>query len=153
MRKLRIYVDTSVFGGAFDHEFMDTSTTLFNQIRKGLFSLCVSEVVLREIENAPEKVRSFLNKLLSVSEIVPITKECIELREQYIKKGIVSRKYLDDALHVASATIARCDIIVSWNFKHIVHYEKISLYNAINKLNGYKEIFINSPSEVIIYEE
>jgi hypothetical protein len=96
-------------------------------------------------------VRLFFNDLLPLVEILPIKKEGIELREQYIAQGIVTRKYLDDALHVATATISNCDIIVSWNFKHIVHYEKISLYNAINKINGYKEIFINSPSEVICY--
>lgn len=44
-------------------------------------------------------------------------------------------------------------MIVSWNFKHIVHFEKISLYNAINRIHGYREIFINSPSEVITYDE
>ena len=85
--------------------------------------------------------------------MLTITKECIELREQYLVQGIVSRKYLDDALHVAVATVSGCDMIVSWNFKHIVHFEKISLYHAINRIHGYREIFINSPSEVITYDE
>ncbi|MFA5879439.1 MAG: type II toxin-antitoxin system VapC family toxin [Candidatus Margulisiibacteriota bacterium] len=153
MKKLRIYVDTSVFGGVFDDEFKTPSIILFDQIRSKRFSLCASEVVQREIEKAPEMVRSFFKDLLHLTEILPITKECIELREQYINRGIVSKKYLDDALHVAAATVSNCDIIISWNFKHIVHYEKISLYNTINKINGYKEIFINSPSEVIFYED
>ena len=60
---------------------------------------------------------------------------------------------MDDALHVAIATVSGCDIIVSWNFKHIVHYDKIALYNAVNRINGYKDIFINSPAEVIDYED
>ena len=153
MKKLRIYLDTSVFGGVFDKEFMETSKILFKQIQKGLFLLCISEVVIREIENAPEEVRTFFNELLPLTEILVINNDCVELREQYINKGIVTKKYLDDALHVATASVSNCDIIVSWNFKHIVHFEKISLYNAINKISGYKEIFINSPSEVINYEE
>ena len=82
-----------------------------------------------------------------------ISQECLELRERYLEQGIVSRKYVDDALHVAVATVSECDMIVSWNFKHIVHFEKISLYNAINRIHGYREIFINSPSEVITYDE
>ncbi|GAK50854.1 hypothetical protein U14_02095 [Candidatus Moduliflexus flocculans] len=152
-KKLRIYVDTSVFGGVFDIEFMEPSTALFQQIRSGQFLLCVSEVVRREIEFAPERVRNFYAECANLTEMLTITKECIELREQYLAQGIVSRKYLDDALHVAAATVSGCDMIVSWNFKHIVHFEKISLYNAINRIHGYREIFINSPSEVIVYEE
>lgn len=152
-KKLRVYVDTSVFGGIFDSEFTDASSEFFKQIKEGLFSLCISEVVAREIENAPENVSDFFNSLLPLAENLSITKPCIDLREEYIQKGIVTRKYLDDALHVATATVSSCNIIVSWNFKHIVHFEKISLYNAINRINGYREIFINSPSEVINYED
>lgn len=59
----------------------------------------------------------------------------------------------DDALHVALATTSGCAMIVSWNFKHIVHYDKIRLYNAVNILRGYDEINIFSPWEVIDYEE
>ncbi len=153
MNTLRIYVDTSVFGGVFDSEFMAPSTTLFQQIRTGQFLLCVSEVVTREIEFAPERVKQFYAEYSRCADMLPVTREGIELRERYIEQRIVSRKYLDDALHVAVATVSGCDMIVSWNFKHIVHFEKISLYNAINRIYGYGEIFINSPLEVIRYDD
>ncbi|MDP2303827.1 MAG: hypothetical protein Q8N03_15530 [Ignavibacteria bacterium] len=65
---------------------------------------------------------------------------------------IISKKYSNDALHVALATLSGCSIIVSWNFKHIVHFEKIALYNAINISEGYQQISIHSPLEVISYE-
>jgi len=42
-------------------------------------------------------------------------------------------------------------MIVSWNFKHIVHYDKIRLYNAVNTLRGYTPIGIYSPWEVADY--
>src|SRR3989304_5908939 len=64
-----------------------------------------------------------------------------------------SIKYSNDALHVALATVTNCKIIVSWNFKHIVHFKKIPLYNAVNILQGYEQIAIYSPLEVIRYEE
>ena len=41
----------------------------------------------------------------------------------------------------------------SWNFRHIVNFQKIPRYNAVNTLNGYKEIAIYSPLEVIEYED
>jgi len=74
------------------------------------------------------------------------------LRDAYIDAGIVTEKRLTDALHVALATVSGCRAIVSWNFKHIVHFDKIPLYNGINKVMGYGEIAIHSPQEVIEYE-
>lgn len=72
---------------------------------------------------------------------------------KYVAAGVVREKSLGDALHVAIATVSGCDLIVSWNFRHIVHFEKISKYNAVNVLNGYGQIGIYSPSEVIHYDD
>lgn len=66
--------------------------------------------------------------------------------------GVVTPKSMDDALHVALATVSSCNLIVSWNFKHIVHFDKIPKYNAVNTLNGYGPIGIFSPMEVIRYD-
>ncbi|MCX6149701.1 MAG: hypothetical protein NTX22_04155 [Ignavibacteriales bacterium] len=81
-----------------------------------------------------------------------ISDEALKLRDAYLNAKIISKKYSNDALHVALATISGCSIIVSWNFKHIVHFEKIALYNAINISEGYQQISIYSPLEVISYE-
>jgi len=80
-----------------------------------------------------------------------ISNEVLKLRDAYLNARIVSKKFSNDALHVAFATISECSIIVSWNFKHIVNFEKIPLYNAINIINGYKQVAIHSPLEVIKY--
>ena len=58
-----------------------------------------------------------------------------------------------DALHVALATVARCTVLVSWNFRHIVHLNKIRRYNAANVLHGFGEIAIHSPPEVVPDED
>jgi len=71
----------------------------------------------------------------------------------YIRSGVVTEKSLNDALHVAISTVSGCDLIVSWNFKHIVHFDKVPKYNAVNTLNGYKHIGIYSPLEVIDYDK
>jgi hypothetical protein len=90
--------------------------------------------------------------MLQYAEIIEVTNEALDLRDAYIKENIVSSKYLDDALHVALATVSGCQIILSWNFKHIVHYHKIPLYNAVNTLKEYNHIKIFSPLEVIKYD-
>ena len=153
MERDRIYADTSVFGGVFDVEFENVSENFFNQIKENQFSLVTSALVQEEILGAPQKVIEFFDSILPFAEIIDITAEALKLREGYLKADIVANKYSNDALHVALATVTNCKIIVSWNFKHIVHFKKIPLYNAVNILQGYNQIAIYSPLEVIKYEE
>jgi hypothetical protein len=105
--------------------------------------------VSEEISEAPSEVIKLFHKALVFCEIAGVSEEAIKLQGRYIQEGIVSPQYYDDALHVAVATVSECDCIVSWNFKHIVNYHKIPQYNAVNVLNGYKNISIYSPLEVI----
>jgi len=148
---IRVYADTSVFGGAFDDEFQNASVLFFNAIRERRFLLVVSDIVRREITVAPKQVLSLFDEMLVLAEIAEITDNALHLRTAYLEAGILGSRWLDDALHVALATVSRCDMIVSWNFKHIVHFDKIPLYNAVNTLQGYDEICIYSPLEVIGY--
>ena len=151
MKKKRVYVDTSVFGGVFDEEFRNASFIFFDQIKKGEFSIVTSPVVIDEILLAPVEVQELYNNLQQFIEVIEISNEVLDLRDAYLSAKIVTKKYSNDALHVAFATISECSIIVSWNFKHIVNFEKITLYNAINLINGYKQVAIHSPMEVIKY--
>ena len=149
----RIYADTSVFGGFYDEEFRDTSRTFFDQVREGRFSLVTSALVQEEIGPAPPDVQRLFSDMLQFMEVADINQSALDLRDAYLEAGIVSAKWAEDALHVAIATVASCTMIVSWNFKHIVHYDKISLYNAVNILQRQKPISIFSPLEVIVYED
>ncbi len=152
MNKIKTYVDTSVFGGVFDQEFKKQSSTFFKQVKNKQFYLVTSAVVQAEIQVAPKEVKECFNEILAYAEVIEITEEALKLRDAYLASNIVTEKYSNDALHVSLATISRCDVIVSWNFKHIVHFEKIPLYNAVNVLQGYNQISIYSPLEVIRYE-
>lgn len=148
MRPIRVYVDTSVFGGVFDEEFAGASQTFFDHVRNGGFSLVTSAIVQEEIAPAPIEVRELFDEMLGLAEIVDISEDALQLRTAYLGAGIVSPKWSEDALHVALATASDCSLIVSWNFKHIVHFQKIPLYNAINTVKGYSPIGIFSPLEV-----
>ena len=152
MKVIRIYIDTSIIGGKYDSEFQNASIKFFEQVKENKFHLIISALVQEEIVAAPENVKDFLNELKPNATIIEVSEEALKLREAYLKANIVTKKSSNDALHVALATVNNCPIIVSWNFKHIVHYEKISLYNSINILEGYQQIAIYSPLEVISYE-
>jgi hypothetical protein len=54
-----------------------------------------------------------------------------------------------DALHIALATVARVDVLVSWNFKHIVNLTRIHAYNAVNLKRGYPLLEIRTPQEIV----
>lgn len=150
---LRVYADTSVFGGAFDAEFRTPSRAFFAQVQDGRFALVISAVVAQELSRAPEDVQHLYQDLLHLTESVQVDEQAARLADAYVKAGILTPKSLEDAMHVAMATISDCSAIVSWNFRHIVHFQKIPLYNAVNAVHGYRNIAICSPQEVIDYED
>jgi len=152
MKKIRVYVDTSVFGGVFDEVFRKASSIFFAQVKLNSFEVVISPTVQNEISLAPQQVQNYYAELLPSAKIIDISDEALKLRDSYLSAKIISKKYSNDALHVALATVSGCSLIVSWNFKHIVHFDKIALYNAINISEGYQQISIYSPLEVISYE-
>jgi predicted nucleic acid-binding protein len=150
---VKIYADTSVYGGVFDEEFAGASQAFFDLVRSGKYILCVSEVVHQELSVAPKKVHELFRDFLPIAQLLDIGHDALELQQAYIVEGILTEKWYDDALHVALATVAECNVIVSWNFKHIVNFRKIPQFNAVNVLKGYRQIAIHSPLEVIDDEE
>jgi hypothetical protein len=119
-------------------------------VRGGRFILIVSDIALLELQGAPKRVRSVLTALPPRAiERIPLSEEIEELRDAYLAAGVVGPSHPEDAEHVASATIAEADFVVSWNFQHIVHVEKISGFQGVNLLKGYSPIRIFSPLEVI----
>ncbi len=114
----------------------------------------ISELTFDEISKAPQSVQETLKNLLEYDpEVLEITESALELSEQYLKREILTPKFRDDALHITLASLAKVDVLVSWNFRHIVHYDKIRLFNAVNIENGLKSIDIYSPREVTNYKE
>lgn len=154
MKKLRIYIDTSVVGGCFDKEFSKWSNGLVKDFKLGNFTPILSEIVANEIEYAPQHVNDKYKELIELgAEYLTVDAQSIELAKTYSKHKILTPKYSDDMMHIALATVAEAHILVSWNFKHIVHYDKIRLFNAVNAEMGYRELQIYSPREVTNYEE
>jgi hypothetical protein len=121
MRRLRAYPDTSVFGGCHDAEFEFASRRFFREVEQGLLLLVVSDLTVAELDGAPPAVWNLFSGLPDdVVERVKITSECEVLRDAYLSAGVVGRASASDALHIAIATVVGADLVVSWNFKHIV---------------------------------
>jgi len=153
MKKPRLYFDTSVFGGIDDIEFQEETEKLFEMVRSGEIICVYSDLTEYELENAPEKIKShFLNIDKKTKEFVEITEEINQLAEEYVREKVVGETSIDDCRHIACATIYQVDYLISWNFKHIVNVFRIRGYNSINLKNGYMQLDIRSPKEIITDE-
>ena len=154
MQMPRVYVDTSVFGGTQDVEFSDDSRRFLEEVRNGVFVVLISPLTMGELADAPESVsRAMFDLPPSQVESVPLSKEVIELAEEYVRTGVLGQRWADDAAHVAVATVAGADLIISWNFRHIVNFRRIQGFNSVNVRMGYQPITILSPREVINVDE
>jgi len=152
--KQRFYFDTSVFGGVFDDEFKEETDLLFQRVLSGKIIYMYSDLTESELVNAPEKVRIFFKNLPKENaERVIITDEIITLATKYIEEKVVGPTSFDDCLHIAAATLNKADILVSWNFKHIVNLYRIRGYNSINLRMNYLSLEIRSPKEILEYED
>ena len=150
--KQRIYIDTSVVGGFFDEEFKNDTVPLFERLEKGEIIFVVSDLLDLELINAPQKVRDLLHNFSTDKfNRIELTEEAIKLADTCIAEKVVGKTSLEDCRHIAMATIDKVDVLASWNFKHIVNFDKIKGYNSVNLKLGYQMIEIRSPKDLINY--
>ena len=146
----RLYLDTSVFGGYFEPEFELWTKILFDRVEAGQYKILLSRIINIELTNAPKHVREFVLAIRSEHfEFLEITDEATELANYYIEEKVVGETSKTDCLHIALATLNNADILVSWNFKHIVNVNRIRGYNSVNYRHGHKMLEIRSPREIL----
>lgn len=150
--KQRFYFDTSVFGGLYDAVFVEETTLLFERVELGQIICVYSNLTESELTDAPERVRIFFNSLKDeYKEKVQVTPDALKLAQAYINDKVVGETSIDDCIHIATATIHKVDLLVSWNFKHIVNVYRIRGYNSVNLKLGYTPLNIHSPKEIVGY--
>jgi hypothetical protein len=150
IHKIRVYVDTSVFGGIEDQEFADASRKFFDNVLRGEFVILLSAQTLLELSLAPQNIRNLIKSLTpSMVEEIPLDSQVQRLAQSYIDAGVLGQKWESDCLHVAAATLGNAELILSWNFKHIVNYNRIRGFNSVNIGLGYRSLTILSPLEIM----
>lgn len=151
-KKLRLYLDTSIPNYLFAEDLPDkmkSTMDLFRAIKDGKVEACISEVVVAELNRAPEPKRTKLIAKVTELSILPLDEEAVTLANEYIANKIIPPTYRDDARHVAIATVNNLDAVVSWNYGHLVNINKTKRINIINEIMGYKHMSIVSPEEVV----
>ena len=157
MAKLKVYVDTSVFGAVFDIEDpvrVDVTKSLLTMLKeREKYIPYISNIVTEEIEKSPIEIKDRLTKIVlnAACEMLIENEDCIEIVEEYLRKKVIPKKSRDDARHIAVAVINNMDVIITWNCRHMANIEKKRRINAINMMLGYKQIDIVTPLEVVEY--
>jgi predicted nucleic acid-binding protein len=152
--KQKVYIDTSVIGGCFDSEFEEWSNRLFDDFKSGKRIAVISDITLDELSDAPENVQENFRRIPEGNlEIIISDSESRKLADLYVIEGVVTKKFYEDALHIAISTINQVNVLASWNFKHIVNLERIRLYNAVNLKNGYSLLEIRNPREILKFSD
>jgi len=155
----KIYLETTIFNFPFVDDapvLRAGAIGLFREIEAGKFEPFTSEYVINELEKTKDTEKREKMKALITDYGVKVmagNNEAIRLANLYVEEGIIPKKKGADAIHIASATIAKLDFIVSLNFQHIVKHKTIRETERINAREGYGKIYIYTPLEVVEYEE
>ena len=151
--RLKLYLDTSVLGAACDpgpEDRLAATRRILDGLRAGSWDGYISALVLEEVSRAHDSVR---RKIATVLEKSPVTvldesDESVALAHAYIAAGATPSDYEDDARHIAIATLNDINVIVSWNFRHMVNIERKRRINSVNLREGCPLIDIVSPWEI-----
>jgi hypothetical protein len=148
--RLRLYLDTSVFSALCDDrnlERRDETRRFWN--RRDEFELGTSELARKELqETSDASLRTELLDLLGPIEVFGLTEECRSLAGMYVRAGVFTPVMMNDAIHVAAAVVGRYDVLVSWNFRHLVNRRRRAMVNEVNTLAGARSIEILAPPEL-----
>ena len=152
---LRVYIDTSVVSGCLEEKWQEDSLKLMELFAGGKMRPVLSSLTIDEISAAPQaEVRALLDRPeFKNAEKMTFNEEAGLLARAYVQEGVVTKNSLTDAQHIAAATVLRVNVLVSWNFRHIVNLRRIQLFNAVNLKRGYPMLDIRSPKEVVGYED
>jgi predicted nucleic acid-binding protein len=150
MKKLKIYLDTSVISHLLHEdvpEKRNDTIRLWERIKNGYYDVYTSTVTFYEIDECAEELRIKLRQFIDEIDvtIINLAENELQLAEKIIELGILTRKSIDDCYHIACAIVSECDIIVSWNIKHLVNYKTINGVRGISQIERYKPIDICTP--------
>lgn len=158
METMRIYLDTSVWNFYFAADApdkRDATVAFFDQLAFGYFEIFISPIVYREISAATEAKRQALSGLIEFHHptSIELSDEIAELAAAYHAEGAIPPSMPEDALHIACATVAELDAVISWNMRHIANLRRQEKIQRVNFMKGYhKVIYLITPLEVFYNE-
>ena len=157
-RKIKVYLDTSIISYLDQQdspEKMQETLEVWERLKSGRYEIFISDVVIRELRNCKDdaKRNELFRRLSEINyNLIVVDERTARLAKKFIDNGILKKKNFDDCEHIAAAILSDCDIIISWNFKHIVSVKTIRGIKIITMTENYKDLLIYPPS-VLLSEE
>ena len=153
-KRIKVYLDTSVISYLDQQdapEKMKETREVWDIIKTGKYDVFISTVVLEELQRCKEPKRTLLENSLKEIDctVVSVDEDTLRLAEKFIDFGVLKKRSFEDCQHIAAAILSDCDIIVSWNFKHIVNVKTVRGIKVITTLEGYTDILIYPPSALL----
>ena len=150
-----VYIETSV-----PSFYFDTRTDIEMQARRKWTRqwwslpkpdtlLVTGFAVLAELEQAPSPKREEALGLLHGLEVLPPDQEIDEIVAVYLANKLMPAEALGDAHHLALASYHHCDILVTWNCKHIANANKLPHIRRINALLGLETPVLATPLQLL----
>lgn len=144
-----VYLDTSVISALFDSrtpERQSLTRSMWDTLKD--YDVYISEIVLDELSAAPEELKNKFFEAVAGFSVLSVNEEAENLAKDYIAQGIFPLKYLDDAMHVAIASVNGIGYLLSWNFKHLVKVKTRRLVALVNTMKNYQPVEIIAPPEL-----
>ena len=156
--KLRVYLDTSVISYLEQEdapEKMEDTRLLWTALKSGKHDIYISDIVIAEIMRCDENKRNVLLEHLAEIDytLIETDDKIVDLAEKIIDFGVLKKKSFEDCQHIAAAILNNCDIITSWNFKHIVNVKTIKGIKILTTAEGYKDLMIYPPTALLEEDE
>jgi len=154
MRK-SVYIETSIPSNYYDIRTDPQSiarkdwTQTWWHLERDNYEVFTSIGVIQELErgNHPKKAEKLL--LVSGLKLLPVTQEIVEIVEVYINHLIMPADPSGDALHLATASYYKIDILLTWNCQHIANMKKIDHIRRINTKLGLMTPLLITPLNLI----
>ena len=153
----KLFIETTVFNFCFEGkqgQKQKDAEKLFEEIAKGKYEAYTSNTVRDELKDAPGEKFEKMNALFEkyVKEVIAPSQEAIRMADVYIAKGIIPAKSRIDALLIATASVNNLDFVISYNQGHIVKTKTMIGAGLANLHEGYRQIGLSTPTEVLEYD-
>ena len=156
MRKLKVYIETTLFNFYFDkdREAHADTVRLFKDIAARKYEAYTSDYVINELKKTQGDKREKMIALIEQYDItvLALDDEAEQLADIYVEQGIIPLRYRTDGIHIAVAAVNNLNMIISMNYEHIVKRKTKIETGNINIANGYHTVEICTPMEVNDHE-
>jgi hypothetical protein len=154
--KPKVYLETSVISYLASWPSRDLIvaanqqlTQEWWQVRRQDFDLFISQLVIQEASAGNEGAAQRRLQVVADIPLLTLSEEVMNFAERLVKEGPMPREAVEDALHIAVATLNGMDYLLTWNFRHIANATMRYKIERVCRLAGLEPPIICTPQELL----